>query len=329
MKPISRAPLFAVAMTLFAGCAPQTQSSPTTAPPTAAPQKIAAQKPALSLQQMRRGFQTKLVRREKENQAVAAPPAGLFRTVSYDSPIGKMAAYVGVDPRDGKKHPAIVWIFGGFGNSIDNSAWQSAPASNDQSASAFRQAGIVMMYPSLRGGNKNPGWKEGFYGEVDDVLAAAKFLATQPHVDPKRIYLGGHSTGGTLALLCAEMPNPFRATFAFGPVSSAKQYGAEYLPYDITNKRENILRAPISWLSSIAHPTFVFEGTEQPGNYDMLQLMQKYSSNAQIRFLPVPRATHFSILAPTTKLIAQKIVKDNGAQTDIAFSQAELDGLMR
>ena len=30
------------------------------------------------------------------------------------------------------------------------------------------------------------------------------FLAKQDYVDPKRIYLGGHSTGGTLALLTAE-----------------------------------------------------------------------------------------------------------------------------
>ena len=289
----------------------------------------APQKPALSLQQARRGFQTKLTRNEKENVAAMTPPAQLFQTVYYPSPIGKTAAYLGTDPRDGKKHPAIIWIFGGFANSIDDSAWQPARAGNDQSASAFRRAGIVSMYPSLRGGNKNPGSKEGFYGEVDDVLAAAKFLATQPFVDPNRIYLGGHSTGGTLALLVSEMPNNFRATFAFGPVGSARAYGAESLPYDITDKRENVLRAPISWLAGIAHPTFVFEGTEAPGNYDSLKVLQEGSTNPQAHFLPVPNATHFSILAPTTRLVAQKILQDNGAETNIAFSQLELDGLIR
>ncbi len=34
-----------------------------------------------------------------------------------------------------------------------------------------------MMYPSLRGGNKNPGYIETFLGEVDDVIAAARYLA--------------------------------------------------------------------------------------------------------------------------------------------------------
>jgi dipeptidyl aminopeptidase/acylaminoacyl peptidase len=61
-----------------------------------------------------------------------------------------------------------------------------------------------MMFPSLRGGNDNPGRHGGFYGEVDDVLAAHDYLSRQPYVDPKRIYPGGHSTGGTLALLTAE-----------------------------------------------------------------------------------------------------------------------------
>ena len=283
----------------------------------------------MSLAQARRGFKTQLVRKTTENQAVMTPPAKLFQTVYYPSPIGKMAAYLGANQRDGKKHPAIIWIFGGFGNSIDDSAWQPAPFDNDQSGSAFRQAGIVMMYPSLRGGNKNPGFKEGFYGEVDDVLAAAKFLATQPFVDPKRIYLGGHSTGGTLALLASEMPNTFRATFAFGPVESASDYGTEYLPFDLGNKREVVLRAPFAWLQDVRHPTFVFEGMESPGNYASLQLMQQKATNANLHFLAVPRASHFSILAPTTKLIAQKILQDSGATPNINFSPTELDDLMR
>ena len=74
-----------------------------------------------------------------------------------------------------------------------------------------------MMFPSLRGGNDNPGKKEGFLGEVNDVLAASEFLSRQEYVDPDRIYLGGHSTGGTLALLVAASTDKYRAVFSFGP----------------------------------------------------------------------------------------------------------------
>ena len=136
--------------------------------------------------------------------------------MKYDSPAGSLAAYVSPDPNDGKRHPAIIWITGGDCNTIGE-MWNPRPASNDQTARAYREAGLVMMFPSLRGGNDNPGFKENFYGEVDDVLAAAAYLAKQDYVDPKRIYLGGHSTGGTLVLLVAEVPNPFRAVFLIRP----------------------------------------------------------------------------------------------------------------
>jgi acetyl esterase/lipase len=42
-----------------------------------------------------------------------------------------------------------------------------------------------------------------FYDEVDDVLAAARFLANQLGVDPTQLFLAGHSVGGTTALLAA------------------------------------------------------------------------------------------------------------------------------
>ena len=60
------------------------------------------------------------------------------------------------------------------------------------------------------GRTRSPGRVEFCAGEVDDVLAAARFLATQPYVDTNRIYLGGHSTGGTLALLVSERRHRLR-----------------------------------------------------------------------------------------------------------------------
>ena len=154
-----------------------------------------------TLLEARKGFQSKLVDRGGDRTPVPNPPANLFRLVKYDAAVGQLPAYLSPAPKDGKKGPAIIWITGGDCNSIDDGCWTEGPPANDQSASAYRKAGIAMMFPSLRGGNDNPGKKEGFLGEVDDVLAAADFLAKQDYVDPKRIYLGGHSTGGTLRLL--------------------------------------------------------------------------------------------------------------------------------
>jgi dienelactone hydrolase len=276
----------------------------------------------ISLPEARAGFKTKLARQESGGSPPAVPPASVFKLVQYDSAAGKLAAYLSPAPPDKKQHPAIIWITGGDCNSID-AVWKPAPPQNDQTASAFRKAGIVMMFPSLRGGNNNPGIKEGFFGEVDDVLAAADFLAKQSYVDPNRIYLGGHSTGGTLVFLAAESSDRFRAVFSFGPVDDVRGYDSEYVPFDTSNRREAELRAPIRWIHSVKSPLFVFEGTLQ-GNIDSLHRLSKASQNPLVHFHPVQGADHFSILTPVTRLAADKILKDYGPTTTIAFSDADL-----
>ena len=210
----------------------------------------------VTLAQARQGFKTKPTERGPAKEAVPEPPPDVFRTVRYDSPAGKLAAYLTPDPKDGKKHPAIIWIHGGNCNSIDESLWHAAPASNDQTAAAYRKSGIIMMFPSLRGGNDNPGVREGFFGEVNDVLAAAEFLGKQPFVDPQRIYLGGHSTGGTLVLLVAECSDRFRAVFSFGPALSAGWHQRQNVPFDASSTREVELRVADSLVAVDQEPRF-------------------------------------------------------------------------
>lgn len=282
-----------------------------------------------TLAEGRHGFATKLIRRENARERVPMPPPNVMRLVFYPSPIGGMSAYVSGPPRDGQKHPAIIWIFGGFDNSINEAAWEPGPRENDQSASAFREAGIITMYPSLRGGNMNPGYREGFYGEVDDILAAAAYLQHQPGVDPERIYLGGHSTGGTMVLLVAEHTNLFRAVFAFGAVSNVRGYGQENLPFDISSRDEIDLRSPIKWLNAVRTPTYAFEGAGPDSNIGELRIMSRANHNPQIHFHPVQGGDHFSILQPVTRLVAAKILADDGPTENIAFTDAELANAMR
>ncbi|HEY1186711.1 MAG TPA: prolyl oligopeptidase family serine peptidase [Gemmata sp.] len=278
-----------------------------------------------ALADARKGFVTKLVKRQKANEPAPEPPANLFRKVQYDAPVGKCAAYLTPDPKDGKKRPAIIWITGGDCSTIGD-VWEPSPASNDQTARQYRDAGLVMMFPSLRGGNQNPGVQENFLGEVDDVLAAAEHLAKLDYVDPAHIYLGGHSTGGTLVMLVAAVPNPFRAVFSFGPAEDISGYPAQFRgAVNMSDPREVELRSPGRWLHSVSVPTFVFEGTD--GNLDSLQAMARASTNSKLKFFPIKGATHFSVLAPVNKRIAQKIAADTGAETNLTFTEAELNGL--
>jgi acetyl esterase/lipase len=278
-----------------------------------------------SLTQARAGFKTKLVPRSAPREPVPEPPPEVFRKVYYESPVGKLAAYLSRVPDDGVKRPAIIWIRGGEDCNSIKVVWDEMPASNDQNATAYRKAGIVMMFPSLRGGNDSPGIKEAFLGEVDDIIAAADYLAREPSVDPKRIYLGGHSTGGTLALLVAESTDRFRAVFSFAPVSDVAAYeGKLILPFDTSNPREVELRSPGRWLLSIRGPTFVFEGTDLTANIGFLEAMWRASTNPRVHFLPVRGADHLTTLAPTNALIARKILGDVGSTTNIGFTDEEL-----
>ena len=277
----------------------------------------------LSLDEARRGFVTKAADPRAAGEPPPEPPTGVFRLVRYRSPAGNLAAYLTPNPGDGKKHPAIIWITGGDCNAIGE-VWEDAPRDNDQTAAAYRKAGIVMMFPSLRGGNDNPGRHEGFFGEVDDVLAAADDLAHQDYVDPGRIYLGGHSTGGTLVMLVAESTDRFRAVFAFGPAEDVRGYPDEFLPFETSDPKEIELRSPGLWLKSVRSPLFVFEGTDEPGNLGSLKSMARASKNPLIGFFAVKGVNHFSILAPTNELIATEILRDHGPTTNLAFSEREL-----
>src|SRR5687768_3505351 len=58
-----------------------------------------------SLTEARRGFQTKLVKKVQRDEAPPPPPPALFQIVRYDSPVGKLPAYLSRPPQDGKKHP--------------------------------------------------------------------------------------------------------------------------------------------------------------------------------------------------------------------------------
>lgn len=260
-----------------------------------------------TLLEARRNFVTKIVSQGEPFGPPDAPNGYDFQLVTYPSPVGPLAAYVTPDPGDGQRHPAIIWITGGDSNSIGD-VWSPQDRGNDQTANAFRTLGIAMMFPSLRGGNNNPGAREGFYGEVDDILAATEYLASLPYIDGSQIYLGGHSTGGTLVMLVGECSDRYRAIFALGPVAAPSQYGGEYVYCDPNDEREMELRSPILWLHCVKSPMYVLEGADN-GNWNGgIDVMLAQNTNPQIQFIQVPGHDHFSVIAPLTELLARQVV---------------------
>jgi dipeptidyl aminopeptidase/acylaminoacyl peptidase len=264
-----------------------------------------------TLRQARTGHGPDIVVALRQKATPHRPPASSnLKLVTYPAAPGDMFGYLTKDPGDGKKHPAIIWISGG--DTAIGDFWSPQPKENDQSGAAFREAGLVVFYPSVRGLNGNPGQIEGYYGELDDIVAATAWLKQQRWVDPSRVYLGGHSSGGTMVLLAAEYAGDWKAVFAFGAVHDPRGYGAGLwgaLPFDPANQDASRLRAPVNWLSSITVPTFLIEGGRQ-GNIGPLQTMRQANQNPLVQFTIGQGCTHFSILRPASEKIADAIVYD-------------------
>jgi hypothetical protein len=224
----------------------------------------------------------------------------------------------------------MIWAKGGFGG-IGDFLWEESSRTNDQSAKAFREAGILMMCPSWRGENDNPGRFELFYGEVDDFLAAIEYARTLPYVDPERIYIGGHSTGGTQTLLAAVAGADFRAAFSFGGAPDmvdimSDGLGYDNTPYAMSSTRDHELRSPIRYVNFIKHPVFYFEGEDSLSYVERAYEMERLAELNDIPFTPFELpGDHFALLAPITELIAQKIMADTGAECSIDFTQKELE----
>ena len=304
-------------LTALCGCARHSDTSPPLPPQ------------ATNLLAARAGFTTKNIPNAYTTDGTAPiPPPAVFQAVRYPSPAGKMLAYLSPDPGDGKKHPAVIWAHGGFGG-IDKWLWETT---DQQDPGKFREAGIIVLCPSWRAENDNPGRFELFYGEVEDAAAAVDYLAQVPYVDASRIYFAGHSTGGTITLLTAEATPKLRAAFSFGGcpdlqhlMEASRGKGYDNTPYDWHNDTENYWRSPINFVAYLHSPTFYFEGAKSfyPADARRMEQRAKDAGKPFSAFI-VEGGTHFSILQPLTALVAKKILADTGPTCNITFTQDEV-----
>lgn len=283
------------------------------------------------LMEARKGFSSlHFPSRIKADGPPDMPPGNVFRLIRYQSPAGKMAAYL-TPPPAGKqtRRPAILWIKGGWGG-IGSFLWE---ADSGQSPIAFCEAGYVVMCPSFRGENDNPGRIEAFYGEVDDVLAAYDYLAALPYVDPQRIYIAGHSTGGTLAELTAMASGKPRAVFSFGGRLDSRGYlrlkgmlGA--MPFNWLNNTEIRLRNPVEFAASIKVPLYYFEGEEYADDEEFSLMRQRAEQfHKPYSGYIVRGADHFNYLPIATYWLAETLRDDRGEKFSAPVQPAGLQHL--
>ena len=278
-----------------------------------------------TLTEARAGFVTRHV----PNAYVAdgkpdVPPEGVFDLVYYPSPAGKLAAYLTPDPGGEEKRPALIWAHGGFGG-IGSWLWEESPHLD-----AFRDAGFVIFCPSWRGENNNPGRFELFYGEVEDAVAAVDYVSRLSFVDRSRIYIAGHSTGGTITLLAALSTNKLRAAFSLGGapdvgrvVSDGDGYGNT--PYRYDDQTESRLRSAIHFVHSLEVPTFYFEGSASDYAPEAEQMQSRAEdAGTPFRAFTVAGGNHFNVVNPIVELIARKLRADTDEQFAMPLQDDEI-----
>ncbi len=187
-------------------------------------------------------------------EPLQTPPS----TVAIDYRSGELTlkAFVTPDPGDGAKHPAVLFLHGGFAFGGDDA----------EMPQPYRDAGFIVMIPILRGENGQPGSFTMFYDEVNDVLAAADTLAALPYVDSTHIFVSGHSAGGTLAMLAAMASNRFRAAASLSGSPDQKANAASQpilAVFDQSDPREFQLRSPVAYAMSFKSPIRMYFGDQE------------------------------------------------------------------
>lgn len=294
-RAMKRTPfIISVAVTaLLVGCNGKTGQPPGSSqsnPPTA---DVDSSGPDLA--DARREFTTKLKSRGPAPQDFedAVPPAGVSEA-HYASGELTLKAWLSEDPGDKQKRPAVVYLHGGW----------SFGAMDWQDAAPFVDAGFVVMMPMLRAENGNPGIYEGFYGEVDDAIAAGRFVSELSYVDKDNVFVVGHSVGAVLAVLTAMMPSNYKAAAALSGYLDMETWSAHEHPsrviYDSTNREEIRLRNPMAFATSLQIPLILYA---ERGGIDEINaaFLARAKRAGKPCELVVTEGDHMSMVAPSVQ----------------------------
>jgi dienelactone hydrolase len=233
--------------------------------------------------QARSRFRTKLITKGPVPQrwSPVKAPAGVTE-IEYPSGDLRLKAWVNRPEDPTRKHPVVLYLHGGF--AFGTADWdQSKP---------YRDAGFVVLTPMLRGENGQPGAFSYYYDELDDVLAAAEYLAKQPYADASRLFVAGHSVGGNLTLLAAMATQRFRAAAAISSAPNqaivikreAQKNQTWIYPFDKSDAREILMRSATDYAGSLKCPTRVYYGTAE---IELHLMSQRIAALARDRGLDV------------------------------------------
>ena len=142
-----------------------------------------------------------------------------------------------------KSYPLFMFQYSGPGSQSVSNTWNSA---NDYWYQYLAQKGYIIVCVDGRGtGFKGAEFKKvtqkelGKY-EVEDQIATAKKLGTEPYIDASRIGIWGWSYGGFMSSNALFKGNDvFKMAIAVAPVTSWRFYDSIYTERYMTTPQEN------------------------------------------------------------------------------------------
>ena len=175
----------------------------------------------------------------------------------------------------------------------------------------FVNAGFAVFAPAWRGENGNPGFHELYYGEVDDAVAALEYLATRPDIDASRLFATGHSAGGTIAMLLAEISPRLRGAMACGGCPDMQAFTdafgqpmSDEAPFNFKNPLEGDLRSPGRHIRDLKCPLALYFSPTDDAMYltQATELEKKARElNKRVTVESIAGADHYTALAPAVQ----------------------------
>ncbi|NKJ43633.1 S9 family peptidase [Novosphingobium sp. SG720] len=221
----------------------------------------------------------------EENKVDAGHPYAPYLAAHRPATFGTIAAadgtplhYMMITPPlvPGKRYPVFAYHYGGPTANVVHKGWQGALAE------AIVAKGYIYFALDNRG-SENRGvdfasaiWHAMGTVEVEDQLAGAQWLKTQPYVDPKRVSTFGWSYGGYMTVKMLEAhPGVWAAGIAVAPVTKWELYDTAYTERYLGNpkqvpevykaagalERTSQIRDPLLLVHGMADDNVVFENS--------------------------------------------------------------------
>jgi dipeptidyl-peptidase-4 len=171
----------------------------------------------------------------------------------------------GFDPS--KKHPVIVYVYGGPHSQVVRDAWGATTLLDHLLASR----GFLVWSLDNRGSfGRGHAWEAAVFRdmgrrELADQLAGVRHLKALPYVDGARIGIWGWSYGGYLTLFSmTRAPQVWKCGIAGAPVTDWKFYDTIYTERYMKTPQENPdgyeRSAPLSKAGDLAAPLLIIHG---------------------------------------------------------------------